>query len=284
MNQSDRQPLPIAVSGGVYILLPVLNEIANIGPLLDQIETALSGTPYTVGIVDDGSTDGTIEYLRKRMQTPNHHLHLICRTKKYRASQRGAALRTLMLWGLDNTRHDVFVEMDGDLSHRPEELRDGIRLIATGTCDIAIASRYVLGSGVVNRPVGRRLVTTICSFAVRLLISTRIRDYSNGYRFYTRAMARLAADHTSRYGSPIYLSEILSLWLYYGSRVVEFPTIYVGRNEGVSKLRITDLVKAAIAIFEIASRYHFFGFKRQAPSSEIRLPEPAGQRSQATGE
>ena len=284
MDQPDRQPLPIAVSGGVYILLPVLNEIANIGPLLDQIETALSGTPYTVGIVDDGSTDGTIEYLRERMRSPHHHLHLICRTKKYRASQRGAALRTLMLWGLDNTPHDVFVEMDGDLSHRPEELPNGIRLIANGTCDIAIASRYVLGSGVVNRPVGRRLVTTICSFAVRLLISTRIRDYSNGYRFYTRAMARLAADHASRYGSPIYLSEILSLWLYYGNRVVEFPTLYVGRNEGVSKLRITDLVKAAIAIFEIASRYHFFGFKRQVVTSEPGLPEPARQRSQATGE
>ena len=284
MDQLDRQPLPIVAPGSVYILLPVLNEISNIGPLLDQIGRVLAGTAYTVGIVDDGSTDGTIEYLRERMSRPDHHLHLICRKKQYRASQRGAALRTLMLWGIYNTQHDIFVEMDGDLSHRPEELREGIGLIASGTGDVAIASKYVRGSSVVNRPVGRLMVSKVCSFFVRLFISPRIRDYSNGYRFYTRAMARLAADHTSRYGSPIYLSEILSLWLYYGNRVVEFPTLYVGRNEGVSKLRITDLVKAAIAIFEIASRYHFFGFKRQAVALEPGLPEPARQRSQATGE
>lgn len=256
-------PNTAPIPGGVFVLLPVLNEIANIGPLLDQIESALSGMPHTIGIVDDGSTDGTIEYLRERMRTSDHHLYLICRKKRLRASQRGAALRTLMLWGLDNAPHEIFVEMDGDLSHRPEELLDGIRLIAQGSCDIAIASKYVPGSKVLNRPLGRRLVSKVCSYTVRLLISRNVRDYSNGYRFYTRSMARLAADHPNRYGSPIYLSEMLALWMYYNHRIIEFPTIYVGRNEGLSKLRIADLVKAAIAIFDISSRYHVFGFKRK---------------------
>jgi hypothetical protein len=47
-------------------------------------------------------------------------------------------------------------------------------------------------------------------------------------------------------------------------RIVEFPTHYVGRNEGISKLRYWDLVKAALAIFEIAWRQRITGF-RQAP-------------------
>jgi len=55
---------------GVFILLPVLNEIDNIGPLLDRIGTALKGLRFTVGILDDGSTDGTIEYVRERMERP----------------------------------------------------------------------------------------------------------------------------------------------------------------------------------------------------------------------
>jgi hypothetical protein len=151
--------------------------------------------------------------------------------------------------------------MDGDLSHRPEELRTGIGLLTANRCDIAIASKYISGSAVINRPWGRLAVSKVCSYAVRSLLSTQVRDYSNGYRFYTRASAQLAASHAYRYGSPIYLSEILALWMRSGLRVGEFNTVYVGRNEGVSKLRVADLIKAAIGIFEIASRYHLLGFK-----------------------
>ncbi|MBZ5609144.1 MAG: glycosyltransferase [Acidobacteriia bacterium] len=247
---------------GVFIVLPVLNEIANIGNLLDKIEAELAGVPFTVGILDDGSTDGTIEYVRERMPGSGRRLHLICRKKTMRASQRGSALRVLMLWGLENTSHEIFVEMDGDLSHRPEELLTGIGLIREGRCDVAIASKYVEGSRVINRPWGRRMVSKVCSYAVRTLISPAVRDYSNGYRFYTRAAARLAAEHAYRYGSPIYLSEVLALWMRHGLRIEEFQSLYVGRNEGLSKLRVADLVKAAIAVFEIASRYHVLGFRR----------------------
>ena len=264
----QEEALPRATRS-VFVILPVLNEITNIGPLLDQIEAALSEIPFTIGVLDDGSTDGTLEYVRQRMQRPNSHLHLICRKKTMRASQRGSALRVLMLWGLENTAHSVFVEMDGDLSHRPEELADGIHFIASGGCDIAIASKYIDGSAVLNRPWGRRMVSKVCSYAVRALISRKIRDYSNGYRFYTRAAARIAADHRYRYGSPIYLSEILALWLYHGLRVREFKSVYVGRNEGVSKLRLADLAKAAIAVFEIASRFHIFGFQAQGVNADM---------------
>ncbi len=255
-------------SAGVFVLIPVLNEAANIGPLLDQIEARLAGVPFTIGILDDGSTDGTLEYLEQRVKRAPDHLHLIRRHKTRRASQRGSALRALMLWGLERTRHDVFVEMDGDLSHRSEELTEGIRLITEGQCDVAIASKYLPGSAVVHRPWSRRMVSKVCSYAVRLLISRKIRDYSNGYRFYTRAAAQLAAGHAYRYGSPIYLSEILALWMRSRLKILEFKSLYVGRNEGLSKLRSADLVKAAIAVFEISARYHVLGFRPLSGSKE----------------
>ena len=247
---------------GVFVLLPVLNEMENIARLLDRIEAELRDVPFTIGIVDDGSTDGTVAYLQDRVRVSGSRLHLICRKKRLRASQRGAALRTLMLWGLEHTAHGIFVEIDGDLSHRPEEMRRGIRLVAEGACDIAIASKYVEGSEVTRRPWGRRMVSGVCSALVRCLISPRIRDYSNGFRFYSRQAAQTAAARPYRYGSPIYLSEILALWLRAGLRIREFPTLYVGRNEGVSKLRLADLAKASIAVFEIAARYHILRFRR----------------------
>jgi len=268
---------------GVYILLPVLNERENIGALLDGIEQALAGHSYTIGIVDDGSSDGTVEYLQERMRRAGHHIHLIQRRKTIRGSQRGGALHELLLWGLAHTDHEAFVEMDGDLSHRPEELPDGLRLIAAGECDIAVASKYVAGSQVTRRPLGRRLVSRICSAAVRFLISLRLRDYSNGYRFYTREAAQIVAAHEIRYTNPIYLTEVMALWLHSGLRVAEFRTTYIGRNEGLSKLRVTDLVKAAVCVFEIAGRYHLTGFAQVLPQNLRPAPSVATGRESGVG-
>lgn len=266
------QPTAVEPRPSAVIVLPVLNEASNIEPLLDGIHQQLAGLPYTVCLIDDGSTDGTVDLIRARMSQPDHHLHLIQRVKTHRGSQRGSALLVGMRWGLDHTDHAVFVEMDGDGSHRPEELLTGIELVLTGRADVAIASKFVPGSRVVNRTAGRRTVSRICSLAVRTLIDGRVIDYSNGYRFYSRAAAAVAAPYQFHYGSPIYLTELLALWMRAGLRVREFPTLYVGRYEGLSKLRLTDLVKAGLAVFEIAARYHLsraFGLSMIA-----RVPEP----------
>jgi dolichol-phosphate mannosyltransferase len=282
MDLIPRAPSPPNLQG-VFVVLPVLNEIANIGTLLDNIEGALARIPFTIGVLDDGSIDGTVEYLRQRMERADSHLHLICRQKQTRGSQRGSALRTLMLWGLANTPHQIFVEMDGDLSHRPEELLDGIALIAQVGWDVAIASKYVPGSAVLNRPWGRRMVSKICSYAVRSLIDRQVRDYSNGYRFYSSRAAQFAAEHAYRYGSPIYLTEILALWMRAGFKVTEFRSLYIGRNEGLSKLRGGDLIKAAIAAFEIALRYHFIGFGERKPMNAELSSSAFGTTARASG-
>ena len=261
---------------GVCILLPVLNEINNIRPLLDRIRAGLHGRDYVICIVDDGSRDGTAEYIRSSMQVDGHRLHLIERTKTMRGSQRGSALFAAMNWALDHTDCRIMVEMDGDLSHRPEELVNGLALLDANSADVAIASKYLPGSQVTNRPIGRRLVSTVCNVAVRLLISPKVRDYSNGYRFYTRQAARLIAETKILYASPVYLTEVMSIWLNHGLRVLEFPSYYVGRNEGLSKLRIIDLIKASVGIFEVAYRLHVGGFEKIAKAQSV---EPAGSLS-----
>lgn len=138
----------VATRQGVFVLLPVLNERENIAELLDRIEQTLWLVPHTVCIVDDGSRDGTTEYVEQRMGHPGYNLHLIRRAKTIHGSQRGGAVHVALLWGLENTGCEIFVEMDGDLSHRPEELPKGIGLLERGECDLAIASKYVAGSRV----------------------------------------------------------------------------------------------------------------------------------------
>jgi dolichol-phosphate mannosyltransferase len=253
---------------GVFVALPVLNEAENILPLLDSIDVALDGRRYVVCVIDDGSRDGTVELLRQREAAGPDTLHVVYRTKTRRGSQRGGALLTALEWGLDQTDCDVFVEMDGDLSHRPEELQPAVELVRSGSCDVAIASKFVPGSQITNRPLTRRFVSRACSAAVWLLLSRRVKDYSNGFRFYTRNAAEVLRRTQMRYTSPIYLSEALAIWLKSGLEVRELPTTYIGRNEGVSKLRWIDLGKAALAVFEISTRYHFRGFRTKGETSQ----------------
>ena len=255
----------LATNRGVLIILPTLNEAANIEGMLDGIGRELASIPHTIGIIDDGSTDGTLEKILAA-QAERGTIHLIQRTKSGRGSQRGSALRVGLEWGLQHTSHTVFVEMDGDLSHRPEELGAGVRLITEAGWNVAIASKYVPGSETLNRPLRRRLVSRISSIAVGTVITRRIHDYSNGYRFYDRKAAETLRSRRWRYGSPIYLTEALAIWLKANLRIVEFPSTYVGRNEGLSKLRMIDLIKAGIAVFEIGWRYHVVGFEEdEAP-------------------
>jgi dolichol-phosphate mannosyltransferase len=246
---------------GACIILPVLNEERNIVPMLQGICGELAGRPYHVCLIDDGSKDETVPRIRAAMAL-NPRLHLIQRTKTQRGSVRGSALKVGMEWGLRATRDDVFIEMDGDLSHRPEELLPGINRITDDECDVVIASKYMPGSLVHGRPMGRYIVSRLCSFLVSRLISSTIKDYSNGYRFYHRRAAQMIAEHQIHYASPIYLSEALAIWLRGGMRVQEVASTYVGRQEGLSKLRLVDLWKAGLAVFEISYRYHWSGFRR----------------------
>lgn len=248
---------------GVFVNIPILNEVENIEPLMQRVSQQLEGYDYTILLIDDGSTDGTLQKVDDLIRA-NPRIRIIHRKKMLRGCQRGGALFHGMNWGLAHTSCSLFIEMDGDLSHRPEEIRDGLALLESGNADMVIASKYLPGGKTVSRPWGRRAVSAICNFAVRILLSRKITDYSNGFRFYTRNAALYLSRFSYKYTSPIYLSEVMAILLRDNSRISEFPTTYIGRNEGFSKLRPLDLVKAALAIFEISSRYHIQGFRQRA--------------------
>lgn len=260
----------------VCLLIPVLNESGNLPSLWDRLCSRI-GLPFRVCFVDDGSVDGTREWLMSLAAQEPDRVNVILRTKRSRGSQRGSALLAALRWGLSIHDHTWFVEMDGDLSHRPEEIEMGLDMLRSGSAEVAIASKYVAGSQVTNRSFGRRAVSAVCNVAVRLLITRRITDFSNGFRFYVRSAGEAIDRAVVHYGSPIFLSEALAIWLAGGFRIREFPTVYVGRFEGLSKLRAGDLVKAAIAVFEISLRYHVLGFQspRRLPHTSLDpLPVP----------
>ena len=97
----------------ISIVSPVFNERENIKRFVDSISEALSDFSLEVILVDDGSSDGTSDEIRK-VQKKYPFVRLV---KLSRNFGKEVALSA----GLDRADGDVVVTMDGDLQH-PAEL------------------------------------------------------------------------------------------------------------------------------------------------------------------
>ncbi len=129
----------------VSIIVPSLNEEANIAPLVSQI--IASAVPFReILFVDDHSTDATRDMVRALAES--QPIRLI--------EQDGADLGlagAIMLGAL--------LVMDADLSHPPELINDLLAPLFAGTADMVVGSRYVKGGSTPGWPLWRRIVSRV---------------------------------------------------------------------------------------------------------------------------
>ncbi len=257
---------PIVRSGVVDIglIVPVLNEQTNLGALLGRLATVLAGGRYTICIVDDGSIDGTVELVEKRARH-DQRVVLLQRSKTGSGCRRGGASRAGLSWLLANTTHAQFADVDADGANRPEEVVQGIDLLATTDADVVIASKYVGGAVVTGRPVVRRLGSRIYNLTLRALIDWSIRDYSNTFRIYRRAAAQLLERFDPLYDTPVYMVEMVAIWRSHGLRIVEMPTIYRERRVGTSKVVAGDFLRGAAGGVRVGLAYRAGRFRASRP-------------------
>ena len=99
----------------VSVVVPVRNEVDNVGPLTEEIRAALRGVvDYEIIYVDDGSNDGTDEALRALMQT-----HPELRTIRHKHS---CGQSTAVLTGVRAARHPWIATLDGDGQNDPADI------------------------------------------------------------------------------------------------------------------------------------------------------------------
>lgn len=121
------------------LVVPTLNEAGNIDKVLGEITEALRETrfEYEIIVVDDGSTDGTVEEVRA-WSKQDARIRLVSRT-----GERGLA--GAVLYGWKQSQAAFLGVMDADLQHPPRLVPELLRQAERG--DIAIASRYVQSDG-----------------------------------------------------------------------------------------------------------------------------------------
>ena len=135
-SYTDMRPLRIAQEMDVSIIIPTLNEAANLPPLLSRIDKAMVGRTYEVIIVDDNSQDDTQAVCTHL--AASYPLRLIVR-KLPLGGLSGAVLR-----GMKKARGTELVVMDADLQHPPESIPALLTALKAGA-RFALGSRYIRG-------------------------------------------------------------------------------------------------------------------------------------------
>jgi dolichol-phosphate mannosyltransferase len=231
------------------IVLPSYNERENIVELIEAL--LATGPDHHVTVVDDSSPDGTAQHVQAAIDArPGwpQRVQLIVRAKK---DGRGGAVREGFARSQrDGLRYDAYVEMDCDFSHEPAGVPIGLSMIAAGT-DVVIGARYPDGT-IIGWPMQRRVFSYFANQLARTLIDRSVRDYTNGFRFYSPKAMQVLLKHPQTHKGYIYLSETLSHLLREGCSVGAFPITFKNRERGVSNTTLKEVRSALTGIVSIA--------------------------------
>lgn len=158
------------------LVIPTLNEEANIGIVLDRLRAGLDqkNINYELIVADDNSHDGTGEAV-KRHSALDPRIKLVVRN-----GERGLAGAVLNGW--KHTDANLLGVIDADLQHPPELLPKLVELLLQGN-DMVVASRYVEGDGTAGWNFLRRWVSRAGTWVTLPLQrrEIRVRDPLSGF-------------------------------------------------------------------------------------------------------
>ena len=229
----SKPPDPNAPKPSFGVVIPCYNEVNTVKDIVQRV-LAVDIVDEVV-IVDDGSTDGTVEAL-KEIEAEKHSRVTI--VYHQRNQGKGAALVT----GFGHTGCDVIIIQDADFEYDPREYPQLLKPIQEGVATVVYGSRFLGGARkamnfwnmVANK--GLTLITNILYNAI-------LSDMETCYKCFRREV--LEDMHIRARGfefEPEFTAKVLKK----GIRIVEVPISYYGReyHEG-KKIKWTDAPIAA---------------------------------------
>jgi len=198
----------------VVCIIPAFNEETTIGRIVSE---ALKHCDMVL-VVDDDSQDSTVELSREAGATVIRHVLRL---------GTGGALSTGFRAAL-RADFEVFVTMDGDGQHNPNEIPIVLGPILKREADIVVGSRLLKQSESMPlfKRIGNRILSTVTSFAS----GTKITDSQSGFRVYQRKVLECAIHRTWDYR---WASEILVKAAKANFRIKEVPitAIYLPKRQ-----------------------------------------------------
>jgi glycosyltransferase involved in cell wall biosynthesis len=209
------------MASSVSVVIPAYNEVESLPLLVDGIVPVLEGlggARWEVILVDDGSTDGTAELMRKLAAERRGLKAVLLRTN----FGKSAALMA----GFREAEGDIVITMDADLQDDPQEIPAFVAMIEEG---------YDLVSGwkrTRHDPMEKRLASRFFNRVVRRVSGVPLHDFNCGFKAYRAWCVRDLSLHGNQHR---FIPAILSRR---GARVGELPVRHHERKFGVSKYGI----------------------------------------------
>jgi glycosyltransferase involved in cell wall biosynthesis len=218
----------------VSVILPVLDEEDNLEPLHARLTTALKalGREYEIVYVDDGSTDGSWDLLR-RLAASDRAVRLVRLRRNFGQT---AALSA----GLAHSRHPVVVTLDADLQNDPADIGRLLEALDGGD-DVVCGWRRER-----NDPwLTRRLPSMLANRLIGWLTGVRLHDIGCTLRAYRRDV--LADVHL--YGDMHRYLPVLVAWV--GGRIAEIEVSHHARAAGTSKYGLLRIFRVLVDLITI---------------------------------
>ncbi len=219
------------------IVIPVYNERNTIEEILGRVES--TGLADEIIIVDDGSVDGTREFLLNL--APQHpKMHLIL----HEINQgKGAAVRT----GIKASTLDLVLIQDADLEYDPRDYASLLKPIEEGMADVVYGSRFLgapRGSTMFWHMVANKLLTLFTN----ILFNSILSDMETGYKVFKREIIQAIPLRSQRFN---FEPEITAKLLKRRVRIFEVPISFNPReySEG-KKIGLMDAFEAVWSLIK----------------------------------
>ncbi len=217
----------------ISVVVPLLNEQDNIGPLYEQITQTLTDVyDYEIIFVDDGSSDNSFDILTK-LQKPDARIRVICFRKNFGQT---AALSA----GFAHARGKVIVAIDADLQNDPADIPEMIARLDEGF-DVVSGWRKKRHDNAVTR----LLPSKIANWLISRITGVKLHDYGCTLKVYRREVL----EETKLYGEMHRFIPALASWS--GARIAEMPVNHRPRTTGKTKYGLGRTLKVVLDLITV---------------------------------
>ncbi len=218
----------------VSIVIPLLNEVDSLASLYARLSAALDDLDktYELIFVDDGSTDGSFELLKK-LQLEDNRIRVIRFRRNFGQTAAFSA-------GFDLAQGDVIITLDADLQNDPADIPLILEKIDEGY-DVVSGWR-------VNRQdklFTRRLPSSMANFLISKLTGVKLHDYGCSLKAYRCEVVK----NIKLYGEMHRFIPALASWM--GIQVAEVPVNHFPRRFGRSKYGLKRVVKVFLDLLTV---------------------------------
>ena len=161
----------------ISIVIPVFNENESLPDLKVELDKNLSAYPeWEVIFIDDGSSDGSTEYLADLCAQDSHYKLI----QFYRNYGKSAALSE----GFKLADGDYIITMDADLQDDPAEIPNLVGKLEEGWDLVSVWKK------IRHDPIGKTLPSKLFNFVTRVMTGVKIHDFNCGLKGYKKSVVK----------------------------------------------------------------------------------------------